>query len=85
MPTRRYNLLKLHELKHHRDRDRRLGRLSYEKDRLIKIAEIEEQQLSNSINYHLQREVRNRKMANSSFINLLEQINERNRYFSIEK
>ncbi len=40
MPTRRYNLLKLHELKHHRDRDRRLGRLSYEKDRLIKIAEI---------------------------------------------
>lgn len=39
MKTKRYNLLKLRELKHHHERDRRLGRLSYEKDRLAKIAE----------------------------------------------
>lgn len=39
--TKRYNLLKLHELKQHHERDRRLGRLSLEKDRLAKIAQQE--------------------------------------------
>jgi hypothetical protein len=43
LKTKRYNLLKLYELKHHRDRDRRLGRLSLEKERLVRLREEEEQ------------------------------------------
>ena len=85
MKTKRYNILKLHEIKHHRDKDKRMGRYSFQKEKLAKLREEEEQLHLNSIAYYVKRNEENRKIRNSSFINLFDKIKERNRYQSIEK
>jgi hypothetical protein len=83
--TKRYNQLKLQELKHLQEKDRRMGRLESERSRDKQLMEDERRLLCNSVTYQLERQERYKRLLNSSFNSLMERIKENSRYFSIEK
>lgn len=83
--TKRYNQLKLQELKHLQEKDRRMGRLQSERSRDQKLMEDERRLLCNSVTYQLERQERYKRLLNSSFNNLIDRIKENTRYCSIDK
>ena len=83
--ARRYNLLKLNELRQHREKDKRMGRLQSTLARYKQIEEEEELLLHRSQYYIQQRTEKNRKVMNTSFINMGEVMRQKKRYLSIDK
>lgn len=83
--TRRYNLLKIKELYHLKEKDKRLGRIKTESSNLEKLLKAESLQKQKFETYQNNRNKRGRQMHNQSYLSLMEKIKYDLRYWSMEK